>query len=60
METIELTDGEAVIQALTSGKPVDPEVAKRIREKARAITERLRKENGEMDVVLPILREIRE
>lgn len=60
MDTIELTDGEAVTQSLITGKPVDSEIAKRIREKAQEVTERIYRENGLVDIAVPLLREIRE
>jgi len=60
MMTTETTDGEAILQSLVTGKPVDPEIAKRIRERAHEITERLRRVHGTMDIAVPLLREIRQ
>ena len=46
-----LADRQAVFQHAFEGVPFDPEVAKRVRERARAITERLRREYGVVDAV---------
>ncbi len=46
-----LSDREAVYRHAFEGATLDPEIAKRVRERTNAITERVRKENGMVDVV---------
>jgi hypothetical protein len=46
-----LSDREAVYRHAFEGAPLDPEIAKRVRERTQAITERVRKEHGMVDVV---------
>jgi hypothetical protein len=57
--TTESSDTKALLERL-SGKPLDPEKYRRIRERQEAITEELRKQHGEMDIAVPLIREVRE
>jgi len=50
---------QAVVESLASGKPVDPEIAKRIHEKARTIKDRVFREQGLVDLGVPAIREFR-
>ncbi len=60
MNTTEKTsDTKALLERL-SGKPLDPETYQRIRARQERITAQLRKQHGEMDVAVPLLREVRE
>lgn len=52
-------DAEAVIQSLETGKPLDPVIARRIRERAKKITERVYREHGMVDIAVPAIRELR-
>lgn len=61
METTEkTTDKEALIEHLTSDKPLDPEVYLRIRERGLRITEKLRQQYGEMNIAVDLIRETRD
>ena len=42
-------DAEAVLQHAFHGKPLDPDVARRVRERAAEITERIRRTKGVID-----------
>jgi hypothetical protein len=42
-------DTEAVLQHAFHGKPMDPEVARRVRERSMEITERIRRTHGVID-----------
>ena len=42
-------DVEAVLQHAFQGKPLDPDVARRVRERASQITERIRRTKGVID-----------
>jgi hypothetical protein len=54
-----LDDYRAVIKHILDKTPLDPEIAHRIDERADRITERLRRENVDIDVV-QLLREVRD
>lgn len=55
-----LADGEAVIAAVMSGKKLDPEIARRVRERAAKITEDIRQKHGVLDIGVPAIRELRD
>ena len=57
--TEKTTDTKALLDRL-SGKPLDPEAYQRIRARQEAITADLRKQHGEMDIAVALLREVRE
>ena len=60
MKTTEkTTDANALLERL-SGKRLDPERYQRIRARQEAITADLRKQHGEMDIAVPLIREVRE
>ena len=44
-------DYQAVMRHVAEGTPVEPELARRVRERAERITEEIRREHGEIDVV---------
>ncbi len=52
-------DMQVVINSLMTGQPLDPETARRIRERGEKITERLRQQYGELDIGVPAIRELR-
>ena len=54
-----LDDYRAVIKHLQDKMPLDPEVYRRIKERGDRITERLRRENVDIDVA-KLLREVRD
>jgi hypothetical protein len=61
MDTSEkTTDKDALLERITTGKPLDPEVYRRIREKGTRITEELRRAYGEMDIAVELIREVRD
>ena len=55
-----LADGEAVIEAITSGQPLDPEIVRRVDERAARITAEIQQRHGTLDVVIPAIRELRD
>ena len=62
MKTIDPThcsETQAVVDSLATGLPLDPEIAKRIHEKARLIKERVFREQGVVDLGVPAIREFR-
>ena len=44
-----LADGESVLRHAFHGEPVDPDVARRVHERAVRITEEMRRVHGEID-----------
>jgi len=62
MKTVDRTltpETQAVVESLATGKPIDPDVAERIHEKARRIKERVFREQGLVDIGVPAIREFR-
>jgi hypothetical protein len=53
-------DTQALIEHLTSGKPLDPCVATRIRDRADRIREDVLKQHGVLDIGTPAIRELRD
>ena len=52
-------DEDAVMAAFVSGVPVDPEVARRVHERAMRIRDEIRRQYGVVDVGVPAIREFR-
>jgi hypothetical protein len=55
-----LEDTRAIIERFASGKPLDPEVARRIRERGDRIREEVFREHGVLDMGTPAIRELRD
>jgi hypothetical protein len=53
-----LADLEALCQSY--GKPQDPELVKRVQERAREVRERVYREKGLLDVAVDLIRETRD
>ena len=53
-------DEAAVNEHLLTGKPLDPEVYRRIRGRAEKITAALRQRHGDMNVAVDLIQEIRD
>jgi hypothetical protein len=58
--TEKTTDKDALLEHIITGKPLDSEVYRRIRERGAQITEKLRKQYGEMDIAVELIREVRD
>ena len=54
-----IADAQLVAECVASARPIPPEVARRVQEDARKITERLRQEYGLLDVAVPAIRDLR-
>jgi hypothetical protein len=52
-------DEEAVIASFVTGKPLAPEVARRVHERAQNIRERVFRTHGLVDIGVPAIRELR-
>ena len=55
-----LADAEAVSAAAAAGRPVDPEVAKRVRERSERIQQQLLARFGVRDIAVDLIRQGRE
>jgi hypothetical protein len=53
-------DEAAVTEHLLTGKPLDPEVYRRVRGRAEQITAELRQRYGDMNVSVDLIRDIRD
>jgi hypothetical protein len=53
-------DTEALIESITTGKPLDPEIRDRLREEGRKISAELREKFGEMEIAAQLIRECRD
>ena len=61
MDTTEkTTDKDALLEHLTMGKPLNPDVRRRILERGERISEQLRQTYGEMDIAVDLIRETRD
>jgi hypothetical protein len=58
--TEKITDKGALLEHLTTGKPLDAEVRRRILERGERISEELRQTYGEMNIAADLIREIRD
>jgi hypothetical protein len=52
-------DYMAVMRHVAEGTPVEPELARRVRERAERVTDEIRREHGDIDVV-KVLQDARE
>jgi hypothetical protein len=53
-------DEEAVHEHILTGKPLDPEVYRRVRARAEKITTELRQKFGNMNISAELIREVRD
>lgn len=54
------TDAQDVIDHALTGKPLDPEIARRIRERSERATETLRRKYGTLNIAVDLIREVRD
>jgi hypothetical protein len=52
-------DEEAVMAHYLTGKPLDPDVVRRVRERAQRIKEETFRKHGLVDIAVPAIRELR-
>lgn len=55
-----LADMQAVVDALTSGHRVDDETYRRIRERGESVREELRRQFGERNIAVELIRQTRD
>ena len=56
----EQADHEEIARAAAERRPVDPEVSKRVRERAEKIREEILRTHGVLNVAVDLIREVRE
>lgn len=52
-------ESQAVMDHLMTGKPIDPEIKRKIHERAAKITQEVRDKFGLVDIAVPAIRELR-
>jgi hypothetical protein len=57
---VEAADAEAVVAHALSGKPLDPEIARRVRERSERATEKLRRKYGTLNIAVDLIRHVRD
>jgi DNA-binding NarL/FixJ family response regulator len=55
-----MADAQAVADAIAGRQPLDPEVARRVRERSERIQEKLLKEYGMREIAVDLIRQGRE
>ena len=55
-----LADLDAVLKHVASGTPIEPQLARRVCERSERMTEELRKQYGELNIAVDLIRAIRE
>ena len=53
------TDAQAILEHLMTGKPLDPAIARRVRERGDQIRQEIFERHGVLDVGVPAIRELR-
>jgi hypothetical protein len=53
-------DAQAVIEHAMTGKPLDPEIADRVRARSEDATEELRRKCGTVNLAVDLIREVRD
>lgn len=54
------SDREAIVAARAEGRRVDPEVMKRVHERAEKVREEIRRKHGTLNVAVDLVREARD
>jgi hypothetical protein len=55
-----VADAEAAVEAVMTGKTLDPAVSRRIQERAAKIREKVFQKHGLLDIGVPAIRELRD
>ncbi len=55
-----LEDAKLIAECVAAGKPIPPEVARRVQEEARRITQAVYEKHGLLDIAVPAIRELRD
>jgi hypothetical protein len=60
LTSAEDADAQAVIEHAMTGKPLDPEIAHRVRARSERATESLRRKHGTLNIAVDLIREVRD
>lgn len=60
VDPVELADSQAIIEHLLHGTPLDPEVDRRVHDRAAKITDELRRMHGTVDIAVDLVRQVRD
>lgn len=60
VDWVEIADSQAVLEHLLHKTPFDPEVYRRVRERAARVITELKKKYGTVDIAVQLVREARE
>ena len=52
-------DTRAIIEHVMTGKPLDPDIARRVREQGERIRQEILTKHGIVDIAVPAIRELR-
>ena len=55
-----LDDAKLIAECVAAGKPIPPQVVRRVREDARRITQAVYEKHGFLDIAVPAIRELRD
>ncbi|HUQ71211.1 MAG TPA: hypothetical protein VM165_16910 [Planctomycetaceae bacterium] len=55
-----VADAEAVIEARLAGRAINPDLLRRVRERAQQVTAAIRQKHGLLDIGIPAIRELRD
>lgn len=55
-----LRDAQLIADCVAAGKPIPAEVARRVREDAKRITQAVYEKHGLLDIAVPTIRELRD
>jgi hypothetical protein len=55
-----LADMQAVADAVAAGRPLDPEVARRVRERSKKVQEELEQRYGVREIAVDLIRQTRD
>jgi hypothetical protein len=59
VESLEAADSQSVLEHLLHKTPLDPEVYRRVHERAARATESLRQKHGTLNIAVDLIRQIR-
>lgn len=60
LTTDQTADAQAVIEHAITGKPLDPDIARRVRERSEQATAALRRKHGTLNIAVGLIREVRD
>ena len=56
----QMSESDAIIAHVLAGKPLDPELYKRLRDRGQRITDEIRQEQGVLEIAVELIRQTRD